>query len=228
MFKSPASPKSAQYYTLNGGASHEIRKLGWAVTTSALAGPITTTVDFTGTPCGTVSGMFATGFVGGDGSTSAVATAITNFGLVIGSATCTVTVTAELQTLGPVRPGFLEFSLSGGADGSSGASYGDAFLVGSGYGVCGDQCLAFGEHGFAIDSNVIPFTLGVPFEMQAKAWASDGPTFFGGGAIQATFHIYDSSGDAAIFVFVPEPGTLPLSLLGFASSVILLCAKGRL
>ena len=100
-----------------------------SIPVSLLAAPVTTTIDSGGIFCTPQHGNYSTGFVGGDGSTTATASAINIDPYFEGTpGTCTISVTAELETPGPIRPGFLGFSLNGDANGNLGARVG-WFLV---------------------------------------------------------------------------------------------------
>jgi hypothetical protein len=159
-----------------------------------LAGPVT--VVTTGPDeCSTSESPYITGLGGGGGSMSIVSTALAVYlspsGIGSGPSTCTVTVTADLETAGPVRPGFLQFSLFGlgEPDGPSGG-YASFFVNGTQYGSCtaGHACTPF--------SDTIPFTLGTPFEITTSAFGSAlilNSDTSGAGLIQATISAYEYS-----------------------------------
>ena len=179
------------------------------------------------------SGYPSTGFIGGDGSTTAVSTSVADYNTpnLDGMSTCTVTVDTELDTFAPIEPGFLHVSLIGQVDESGGSSA--AFMSFYVNGTLYDHCVAEGCGGLDL---TIPVTLGVPFEITTVAggWLDSmdhGQFAVGGdGFVQATIEAYASGPADLSPIFLassstpvttsdtstPEPGTwlLALPILG--------------
>jgi PEP-CTERM motif len=125
---------------------------------------------------------------------------------------------AIATTLGPVRNGFIQFSGNGGGEFGSGS-----FSVGGYSFQCGEFC--------PINQNPLPFTLGVPFEVNVSANAHVLGGIGGSGVISFQFSVFESiliPGFSAvpgskIVVFdppsVPEPATFIAVGLGLLSLV---------
>lgn len=121
--------------------------------------------------------------------------------------TCTVTVSGDFQSTGPVTAGFLGLSVTGGADGNGGAYDAELYINGALVGHCFFFCEPILE--------TIPFTLGVPLEITAVAVGSaESPSVGGGAAIQATLSFYQTLDGPAepIYSYCPETGTFALTL----------------
>ena len=122
-------------------------------------------------------------------------------------------------TEGPVRPGFASFLIltdhDRGVYGSSGTSAAIA-----GLGNCGLQCEETGT--------MVPFELGVPFEISLNLFASGGtgPHVLSGGLAETiiTLRLFDGAEAVAIFdppQPVPEPATWGLVAAGILACLFL-------
>jgi hypothetical protein len=135
-------------------------------------------------------------------------------------------------TLGPVRPGFIE--ISGNGDGDYGAGMAS---VGSYYFLCGEVC----PLGAPI---LMPFTLGVSFDIDVGADAMMLGPVYGAGVINFQFslfevnQLYPSLPGASVIVYdassvsasAPEPATytaVGLGLLGLAARDALKAFRNR-
>ena len=185
---------------------------------SIWAGPLTITEATTGP---ILCETYPTSFVGGDGSLTAT---LSSSASVVGyPGSCTVTVTADLVTPGPIRPGFLTISLIGAADGSGGAGAAASFFLnGAVYGGCNEEGCSF--------PGTIPFMLGTPFEVSGYAFSTGVSQFAGaGGTVIATIQAYEivyppNPQYSPIYLETPEPSSLALTLADCVFGV--LCVWG--
>lgn len=125
--------------------------------------------------------------------------------------TCVLTVTAQLITDGPLRPGVLDFTLFTDPEAPGAASlFFDGVFLKSCHFVCEDL--------------TIPVTLGQGFQITEVA---PGAEFAGGfsaySEIDARVQALDGGTPVTLTQWItPEPGTMPLTLAGLALGSILL------
>jgi PEP-CTERM motif len=160
---------------------------------------------------GTADGLYIDAFA------SAEAGSIDWDSLGVGSsALATISLDFLGSTDGPARPGFANFAIltdhDWGVDGSSGSSGSIAGLEN-----CGVRCEKYGT--------MVPFELGVPFEISLNLFASGGTGqhILSGGFAETIIVLQLFDGAEAVAIFdppqaVPEPGTWGLVALG-----VLLC-----
>jgi hypothetical protein len=192
----------------------------------AFASPVTVSQTFSGTPCG--SAPFTPGATGIGGATVTLTVSTDYEPPGIGArpaSSCLIAVTADLITNGPVRAGFLEIvGMAGVVDQASAG----LFLNGVEVDGCSrEACGTF--------IGTIPFTLGIPFELQVTASGTSPPypglgCCFGASYYQATVRVYELGGDLCPGVpsgpclehvyqdidgfEAPEPATWLLTLAG--------------
>jgi hypothetical protein len=193
-----------------------------ALAGSLSAGAVTTVSASPGpNPCITNFG-YGLGFTGGDGSTSATASATTEFEVFdyIGSEGCAATVTADLVTPGPERPGFLvvqDLPNAYDEDPQGGKFY-----------LNGTEIVSCGAGGGGGCTDVAPFMapimLGTTFEIELTSVAFIATSeVSGGGSIQVTFSIEDPANaynPVPIFFATPEPATWLLTAAGLSGLLI--------
>ncbi len=153
-----------------------------------------------------------TGFTGGDGSTTATASATAQYPFFTGPSLCLATVTADLLTLGPPRPGFLHiFSINSGYDG---APNGSAFYLN------GTKILSCGDSGCNEPTgSPEPLMLGTALEIEVSTGANVNSSFGAGGTLGVSFEAYELIGQAQTdspMFFTPEPATWLLTAAGLA------------
>jgi hypothetical protein len=158
--------------------------------------------------------MISTGIIG-IGTTSVLASALAEYptpGITIPPpSNCFVSVLADLETAGPIVPGFLSFSASGLGQGDP-AHFS---LFGTGIAVAG-TCGEFGCHP---QNGLVAFMLGTPFEISvdASASANNVGCCDGSSAVQFSIQAYDACGvPQTISVETPDPGTAWLAVAGIA------------
>jgi hypothetical protein len=138
-------------------------------------------------------------------------------GVFCGSDPNFITASADATgiTLGPVRTGFIEMTgIGAGVYGAGRVSIGNYSYL------CGEVC--------AIPEGVwMPFTLGVPFNIDVSADAMILGPVYGAGDISLQFSLFETTG-ASVVVYeaaaVPEPATLMavgLGLFGLATRAAL-------
>jgi len=172
------------------------------------------------------------GQITGFGTTSVSASALVSyFGSSIGDpSSISFSADANAETLGPIRSGFIEITGSGGGESGSGSGSVGGYSFG-----CSFTCSPMGY----LNGTPLPFTLGVPFQVDASAFANLLGT--GSGLINFQFSVFESvtiPGFAAfpgekVIVFdppaVPEPATfIPVGLGLILLTTVLATRRSRL
>ncbi len=140
------------------------------------------------------------------------------FGSLGSSAIATVTLDFFGSTEGPERQGFATYLIYADGDHGGGASGGATSFI-SGLGSCGNHC---DEHG-----TLVPFELGVPFEIGLSAAAYGQRQEYkhtldgGSGDAMVRLQLFEADG-TPVTIFdpvgpVPEPGTWILLALGMVT-----------
>ncbi len=187
------------------------------------------TVNGVPVPCGTGAGLGASVFVNAiDLGTTGIdvaagADALVDSASSITSANASVTVDFFATTAGPVRQGFISYSVTGDGDGSPGYGGGDgsASIVGvaSCQGSSGPPGVCLIQH------TGVPFLLGVPFEIiaTANAFGGNSPVLGGGtGYGEVRVSLFDMSGNPVkIIAPVPEPSHLGITALALMGAAVL-------
>jgi len=124
---------------------------------------------------------------------------------------------ANALTLGLVRDGFIEITGSGGGEFGNGSGSVDGYSFG-----CSFTCIPAGY----LNGSPLPFTLGVPFQVNVGAFASNSLGLEGSGDISFHFSVFESVTipgfssfpGASVTVYdaasVPEPATWLLTAAG--------------
>jgi hypothetical protein len=129
----------------------------------------------------------------------------------VGGANGAISVVIDVYTAGPVRPGMLQvFGEAFGLDA-------DGCGIGNVAGLVSWNCLSRGGGGGV--NALVPFTLGLPFEIDATAkFGCFGVNCGGAGTLMATIVVLDQ-GTAVPILPVPEPSSAALLLVG----VVVMC-----